>query len=62
MTPLLPELESLPAGLQLDAELVAFDRRGHPDFHRLSRRVLHADRSVPVTLMVLTCSRPMASP
>jgi hypothetical protein len=29
MTPLLPELESLPAGLQLDAELVAFDRRGY---------------------------------
>ena len=53
MTPLLPELEhALPANLQLDGELVAFDRDGLPDFHRLSARMLHGDTSVSVTYFV----------
>ena len=53
MTGLLPELaEALPLDVQLDGELVAFDEHGRPDFHRLGRRMLHGDASVPVTLML----------
>ena len=53
MTALLPELgDVLPADVQLDGELVALDSNGHPDFHRLGRRMLHGDTSIPVTLMV----------
>jgi bifunctional non-homologous end joining protein LigD len=53
MTRLLPDLtRTLPADVQLDGELVAFDADGHPDFHRLGRRMLHGDASIPVTLMV----------
>jgi bifunctional non-homologous end joining protein LigD len=51
MTPLLPELRSLPAGLVLDGELVAFEN-GVPHFPCLTRRLLHGDRSVPVTFVV----------
>ena len=50
---LLPELaQTLPPNLQLDGELVAWDEDGHPDFDRLSRRMLHGDRSIPVTYVV----------
>ena len=53
MSALLPELaEAFPADVQLDGELVALDERGHPDFHRLGRRMLHGDTSVPITYMV----------
>jgi bifunctional non-homologous end joining protein LigD len=53
MTTLLPELaETLPPNLQLDGELVALDRDGRPDFHRLSARMLHGDRSIAVTYFV----------
>jgi bifunctional non-homologous end joining protein LigD len=38
--------------VQLDGELVAWDESGHPDFHRLSSRMLHGDMSMAVTLMV----------
>ena len=53
MTPLLPELAaSLPAGLQLDGELVALNDSGRPDFHRLSSRILHKRTGAHVTLFV----------
>lgn len=42
LAPLLPELrEALPADVQLDGELVAFNSDGEPDFHLLSDRMLH---------------------
>jgi bifunctional non-homologous end joining protein LigD len=48
MTGRLPELaEALPPDVQLDGELVAFNQQGHPDFHRLARRMLHGGRSIP---------------
>ena len=46
-----PELEALPAGLQLDGELVAFDEQGRPAFYRLCRRMLHRDGRIPVVLV-----------
>ena len=52
MTPMLPELEDLPAGLVLDGELVAFNEEGDPHFPLLSRRVLHGDRTIAVHLMI----------
>lgn len=53
MTELLPELAGdVLRDVQLDAELVAFDQDGRPSFDLLSRRMLHGDRSVRVTLMV----------
>src|SRR5436190_22085847 len=49
MTPLLPELaHALPADVQLDGELVALADDGRPDFHRLSRRMLHRDTTIAV--------------
>ena len=50
MTELLPELRSLPAGLVLDGELVAF-KNGVPHFPLLSRRLLNGDRSIPVSFV-----------
>src|SRR5688572_32844729 len=45
MTPALPELENLPAGLVLDGELVAW--KGHePHFPALCRRMLNGDTSI----------------
>jgi bifunctional non-homologous end joining protein LigD len=53
MTHLLPELRGcLPAGVQLDGELVALDENGRPDFHRLSSRMLHGRGGIAVTLLV----------
>lgn len=50
MTKAVPELASrVPANLQLDGELVAWDENGLPDFHLLSRRVLHGHRNIPIT-------------
>jgi hypothetical protein len=44
MSELLPEFAAaLPADVQLDGELVAYDADGRPDFHRLSARMLHGD-------------------
>jgi bifunctional non-homologous end joining protein LigD len=52
MTARIPELaECLPADVQLDGELVAWGDDAQPDFHRLARRMLHGDASIPVTLM-----------
>src|SRR5690349_9524334 len=52
MTSRVPELaECLPRDVQLDGELVAWSDDARPDFHRLSRRMLHGDGSIPVTLM-----------
>jgi bifunctional non-homologous end joining protein LigD len=51
-TALLPELALvLSPDVQLDGELVAWGDDGLPDFHRLCRRMLHGDRSIPVTYM-----------
>jgi bifunctional non-homologous end joining protein LigD len=53
MTPLLPELEgALPADVQLDGELVAFDESGRPDFHRLGDRMLLRRSNAAVTYMI----------
>jgi hypothetical protein len=35
--------QSLPAAVQLHAELVALDHTGRPDFHRLSSRPLPSE-------------------
>jgi bifunctional non-homologous end joining protein LigD len=51
MTNLLPELAALPADVQLDGELIAWGDDNNPDFHRLSRRMLHGDSTIPVTYM-----------
>src|SRR5690349_12118541 len=53
MTAKLPELAvSLPPDVQLDGELIAWTDEGLPDFYRLGRRMLHGDKSIPVTLML----------
>jgi bifunctional non-homologous end joining protein LigD len=53
MTKLLPEIRrAVPADVQLDGELVAWDEEGRPDFHQLSARLLHGDTSIPVTYIV----------
>ena len=53
MTHLLPEFrKSVPAGVQLDGELVAFAADGRPDFHRLSSRMLHGRGGIALTLFV----------
>jgi bifunctional non-homologous end joining protein LigD len=51
MTKLGPEFAALPPDAQLDGELSAWGDDGNPDFHRLGRRMLHGDRSIPVTFM-----------
>ena len=52
MTSRVPEFaECLPADVQLDGELIAWGDDGTPDFHRLSRRMLRGDTSIPVTYM-----------
>ena len=53
MSDLLPELgAALPSDVQLDGELVALDEDGRPDFHLLSRRMLHKRAHIPVTYFV----------
>jgi bifunctional non-homologous end joining protein LigD len=53
MTRLLPELAAaLPPDVQLDGELVALDRDGCPDFHRLGERMLHRRAGIAVTYFV----------
>jgi bifunctional non-homologous end joining protein LigD len=53
MTHLLPQFRGcLPAGVQLDGELVALDETGRPDFHRLSSRMLHGRGGIALTLFV----------
>ena len=51
MTSPLPEFaQVLPRDVQLDGELLALDASGRPDFHRLSRRMLHGDATIPAVL------------
>jgi bifunctional non-homologous end joining protein LigD len=53
MAPLLPELaEALPADVQLDGELVAFNSDGEPDFHLLGERMLHRRAGIAVAYVV----------
>src|SRR5687768_4164910 len=53
MTPHLTTIgAALPANVQLDAEIVALDESGRPDFHRLSSRMLHGRPAIPLTLFV----------
>jgi len=53
MSDRLPELaEELPAGVQLDGELVALDADGRLYFHRLGSRMLHGRSGIPVVLFV----------
>jgi bifunctional non-homologous end joining protein LigD len=57
MTELLPELATLPSGLVLDGELVAFGDDGRPSFPLLSQRVLHKRPGIPVVLMIFDVLR-----
>jgi bifunctional non-homologous end joining protein LigD len=52
MTDLLPEFAGMPVEGVFDGELVAFGDDGLPSFDRLSRRILHGETSIPVTLVV----------
>src|SRR3954465_14224927 len=52
MTELLPEFARIPVEGVFDGELVAFGAGGLPSFDRLSRRVLHGERTVPVALVL----------
>jgi bifunctional non-homologous end joining protein LigD len=56
MTELLPELASLPAGLALDGELVAW-RDGDPYFPDVCARVLNRDASIPITFVAFDVLR-----
>jgi bifunctional non-homologous end joining protein LigD len=51
MGSLVPELQSLPTGLVLDGELVAW-RGQEPHFPALCRRMLNGDASIRVTYVV----------
>jgi bifunctional non-homologous end joining protein LigD len=52
MTEFLPEFRSVPIEGVFDGELVAFGDDGLPSFDRLSRRILHGDRTIPIALML----------
>jgi ATP-dependent DNA ligase len=57
MTPAVaPELQTLPAGLVLDGEIVAWRER-EPYFPDLCRRVLNRDGSVPITFVAFDLLR-----
>jgi len=56
MTPVLPELRSLPAGLLLDGELVAW-KGSEPYFPLVCRRVLNRDMSIPLTFVIFDVLR-----
>ena len=57
MTTHVPELETLPRGLVLDGELVAFNNEGAPHWPLLCERVLHGNRSIPVTFVAFDVLR-----
>jgi bifunctional non-homologous end joining protein LigD len=57
MSDRLPGLATLPDGLVLDGELVAFGVGGRPSFPSLSLRVLHGRALIPVTLMLFDVLR-----
>jgi bifunctional non-homologous end joining protein LigD len=52
MTDLLPEFACIPVEGVFDGELVAFGSDGLPSHERLTRRILHGDKSIPVALML----------
>jgi ATP-dependent DNA ligase len=52
MAPLVPELAALPVPVTVDAELVAFDDSGVPDFPQVCGRMLMRQRMIPVKLMI----------
>jgi hypothetical protein len=52
MAELVPELATLPPGLVLDGELVAWGDDGLPSFPRLCDRILHRRRGIPVSYIV----------
>jgi bifunctional non-homologous end joining protein LigD len=56
MTPVLPELRKLQAGLVLDGELIAW-KGPVPWFPNVCRRVLNSDFSIPVTFVVFDLIR-----
>jgi bifunctional non-homologous end joining protein LigD len=56
MTPVLPELGSLPIGLVLDGELVAWNGT-EPYFPLVCRRVLNRDMAVPLTFVIFDVLR-----
>jgi bifunctional non-homologous end joining protein LigD len=56
MTPVLPELRELPAGLVLDGELVAW-KGSEPYFPLVCRRVLNRDMSVALTFVIFDLLR-----
>src|SRR6187401_3686866 len=56
MTTVLPELRSLPTGLVLDGELVAW-QGSEPYFPLICRRVLNRDMSIPMTFIVFDLLR-----
>ena len=51
MTALLPELGDLPAVGIFDGEIIAWDD-GRPYFPLVCQRLLHGDRSVPLTFVI----------
>lgn len=57
MTPVLPELQALPAGLVLDGELVAWKGGIEPYFPLVCRRVLNRDMTVPLTFVIFDLLR-----
>ena len=57
MTAQVPELRALPRGLVLDGELVAFNDQGAPHWPLLCERVLHGNRSIPVTFVAFDVLR-----
>ena len=57
MSERVPELAALPKELVLDGEIVALNDRGAPCWPRLCERVLHDNRSIPVTFVVFDVLR-----
>jgi bifunctional non-homologous end joining protein LigD len=52
-----PELRELPPGLVLDGELVAFNDAGAPHWPLVVERVLHGNRSIPLTFVAFDLLR-----
>ena len=57
MTTHVPELRELSAGLVLDGELVAFNEAGAPHWPLVCERVLHGNRTIPVTFVAFDLLR-----
>ena len=57
MTDRVPELRKIPRGLVLDGELVASTRQAPPHWPLLCERVLHGNKSIPVTFVAFDALR-----